>query len=1068
MKDESRLLTSTVFWAALLLLTSCVPVLADGFGRSGDFARTAGSAVPMITKEQAFYYPAIPWAYPGHKWIPEVGGGSYGIPAAPIKIATLYAEPDSGYPCGVWTGFYWNFQGLDTSAFEYRTAWGHQYGDMEILALRFGYGGQVDTVTEWLTGDTTITAGWIPMWALEHLHALANTEYSTVLGSLAGATRAAGSVPRYRAYYSIPRCEFLDSLQIWVRGSAGSEYNDFGGVDGLQEVPTQTVYMSADYVLLKSKSELYQRRMVTQARRGAPRNADLFTLARTPLGYKGGVLGLSAGVSPAYTLATNAPWETSAPYGLNFRRSPDANLDYSMLEEDQLFFLGKGESGGPLFTTLNGSHPSGGSTMRIHKPDSTKSWEDYVPLRARDRFRDAYHIFVIRDAADPVEGGGVFVSTALADCTTYWKATITDIVGEVTGGTFDQTYQDGDQCVLVSVMVAEGTGMEDFLAKAGFYLYEALHHFNWQGWPATVYTDVSYDSVLTNATTHLPVIGSASFGTSLYRIFGVGDNPVNLTFGPDERFTWAILKAKDFQSPHTLTNYTWRFTSAMTYYVQDGVQWYSPVLPEGVIADTIELSQAYIVDNSKNSWANVLVTADSSGTGVDSLQTISGVPGQLDWISLNLATGGTYALHRPILVFPTGSGADAWDDSLTATTHKVQDSVVLEVFLNGSSWNGNWLAGKHFADDSSYWSVVDLSEIPNYETVTSNYLKFFIGEDSLAGLKGSAYDYPSSYVQKLRWSLPAGTVRENLDTKLGVLWSTWDLRGIAPQISTGSASHIRRLYLLGGSYPDAELRTRLVVYSHSAAGAASGDTIVIRFSWFDDGDQTLESGESWVKDIELRSDTPTTNRDSDNPYYAGYTNTTPDRTFRRLVSLLDTETLAGLSSARDSIEGMTIVAATCSMLVASYDSSAIRSIYAFPVKHATANVHWVEPEATWNARSTGNNWQTAGGDYTTASGDTLAVFTTNTSLLPAPMATTNEWVVVDVQSLVELMAGSSVADSTVDGFILVASGNHPDTANSRIGFQPSDVYTVMSPNPAVDGAVSGEGAVIWTIIAVAN
>lgn len=1035
--------------------------------RSG-FGRTAGGEPPALTREQAFAFPGLPWSYPNAVWRPGTDD-VYGICASGVKIATCVAEPANGLTCGVLTGVYWNHNKLDTSYFELRTAFGHQFGDCEILIRRFGYGGQVDTVTEWLVSDETITAGWIPLWAFQHQHALANTEYSTVLGAMSGADRTAEGAVYYRTYTAFPRIEFLDSCEVWMRSAAGSHFNDLGGAAGMQKLPLQTVYFGVDYALLPSRSELHGRRMVTQARLTCPRNFDLSVLARTPLGRKGFVWGLSLGMSPGFTLATNDPWQATSPYAIDHRKFPDHNLDYSMLEENQLFWFGDSLSGGPVYGTLRGAHASGGSTIRINKPDSTRSWGDYVPPRARDLYRDEYYMFVVRDGADPMEGGGCFVSKALTDCTSYWLATIEDIVGEVTGGTFDQTYQSGDTVLLVSGYWAQGTGSEDFPHRAGFYIYNALHQFNWGGYNATKYTDVTYDSVLVNAATGLPVIGSAARGMSMLRIFGSGDHPAHIQFGPNERFTWGILKAKDFQNPHNLGLYSWRITAAMSYGVDDGPQWYAPPMNPAVIADTIWLWKGYVVDNNKtvvSNWAQISLDADSQGSGVDSVKTISGQAGLLDYIGLNLTTGSA-GLHRPIFVFDSKSGvnSDPWTDELTDSTHKVQDSVALELFPKAGQWGANWLSGAHFAKDSSWLGVVDLSEIPNYTTVSAHYLKFYRGEPLLDSLKISAYQFPPGRHGLWRYRLPAYTVREGFDTKLGLLWTYWDSRNVAPAVADSSSSNLIRLYVPAYGYPDPEWVSRLIVYSHAAAGAAPPDTFVIRFSWFDaNGNQAVDAGESWVKDIHLRSDTPTSNRDADNPHIAGYVNSTPDRTFRLLCSLREDTVQAGRKSPRDSLRGLTIVSATCSLLVASYDSSAARNIYGFPVRHSSARVTWTESQATWNARATGTNWQSAGGDIWTD--DTLVTWSTNLTLPPGPTTTTNEWLVLDITSLVDDMA--TLPDSVIDGFALVASGAHPDTVSSRIGFQPSDTHSAMSPNQVTMGAVSNEGAVIWTIIAVAE
>lgn len=1058
-KIENRKLASAAMLAVLLLFCSCELAFGQAFGR-GNFGRTGSGEDGFMGKAELFYDMTAP--YPAAVWRPGIDN-VYGICAAGTKIGVCRSEPANGLNAGVLSGVYYNHKAtLDTNKFELKTAFGHQWTDQEILVRRFK-NGAADTLTERLLVDSTIVRGWQNMGAFQHQHMLSDFEYSSPMGAMVSSNRSSNVNEFYRSYIAFPMIEFADSIEVWVRSAAGGEFNDFGGVNGMQESPVQNVYHGVEYFLVPTAMDLYGRRVGLQARRTIPRNQDISILGWTPKGRRGFVWALSYGVSPGFTLATNAPWSVSSPYGPNFRKFADNVIGHSMLEEDQVLFCGDSLMGQPYFTQLHGEHASGSSTVRIAKP-TTKQWADFVPDRASPVFYGQYIFFAVRDAAVPTEGGFVGCVTSLADCTSYWKGTLATLTDEVTGATFDQTYQAGDGCVLFSNYVWRSTGSEDAPARGGFYNYNARHSFGWQGYTANKYDDIYPDSMLWNVAGSAPLVGTKSPGHNLYRVFGSGYRSQQFRFGADGRFVWAILKSKPNHGGTTLSNYSWMNHASMWYVTEDSDDYYSPMLPAGVIADTIYLYKGYIVDNSANSWANVQLTADSVGSGFDSLKAIGGVSGQLDFISLNLSTGGAWALHRPILIFDseTGSVSEPWSDSIDASNHKVQDSTWLEVFQQGTSWNGLWLSGAHFADDSSYWSVTDLDWIPNYTTVSSSYLKFMRGADSLAGVKGSAYDYPSDQAAKIKWTLPPYTVREGKDTQLGLLWSTWDDRAIAPQIGTGGATNIRRLNLLGAGYPDQNLWTRLIVFSHSESGAASPDTVYISFQWRDlDSDGNVDAGESYVKDVSIRSDTPTSPRDGDNPNTVGYTNASPDRTYRQLISLEQT--------ARDSIEGWTIVSAGCSILVTGYDSAAVRSFYAFPVGHATANVTWNESQVTWNARSTGNNWQSAGGDYLSTATDTLATFTnTATTFNTAPMATTNEWIWVPCTKAIEEMASTVIADSTRDGFIIVPSGTHPDTQNARVTFNPSDFSATMSPNQTTGGATTNMGSVILHIVAIPN
>lgn len=105
---------------------------------------------------------------------------------------------------------------------------------------------------------------------------------------------------------------------------------------------------------------------------------------------------------------------------------------------------------------------------------------------------------------------------------------------------------------------------------------------------------------------------------------------------------------------------------------------------------------------------------------------------------------------------------------------------------------------------------------------------------------------------------------------------------------------------------------------------------------------------------------------------------------------------------------------TSSTLSLYYENSAGspsgRTVWVYPI--IGAGVNWVQAQATWNVYSTGNNWGTAGGDYSTTNGASTTV-----------PSSTNVWMNWTVTSLVS----SFWSNGTTTHFLLKdgTEGNNP-------------------------------------------
>lgn len=964
--------------------------------------------------DRATYFYDMRAPYPDAYPLLEPVKNVYQVPAAGIRLACVRSVPDSGFRAGVLTSIWRNHRAVHAlSKFLNRCAAMHQLTDMEILIRRF-YGGIADTITENLTGDTTVVRGWVNLSGLEGSPFLPLDEYSNQYTSLVNGNRSSDLTTYIRSQKTFPRIEFRDSIEVWVRSPAGSAFNDYGGPLGMQMVPTQnSIYHSVDALLVPAASDLYGRRVHIQVREFIPRNYDCAMLGYTQTGgRKGFVWYTSYATGPCYTIASNAPWKTSSPYGIDYRQFPDNNNTYAHLEEDGAFYLGYGDAGKPIFTTLHGAHSSGASTVRIAKPDADKGLAEYFPLLPPNiGHRQNATMFNIRQAANPASGGGAFacLTSAVEDCTDYWKVSLITIVEEVLS-TLNANYDDGDEVIIVTNGKGVITGTEDGVGgnANGFYSYNSDLNANWQTMLSNPYTDVTADSVLWRISGDSAYIGQAARGYSASRVWSPSvDNPAVLPFRKGEICSYASFKYKPAHASVDQSVLT-RKCFATTVYVTEDVGYYSsaPVLRDTVYADLVTAIDNDNSGTTSADWDSLARPSRSAaGAGRDTVGSGLGsvTNHTIDWqpISLNYSGSGKVSTSRLHMNFPTDDFV--WN---VGGQHKEISRIWVEWFAEGTQWNSEWLCSDTFPVDSSYLAVVRTSLPVNTSHVTQSLR--FLRNDSLGGIKFSMYDYPDDYFARIAVTLPDSVLQQGLYTNLAIRWGTYDVRRIFPAVPF-SGNSIVRLNVADAAYPDVMLRPKMVIEYTLSAGNVP-DTVNVSFT--DD-----RSSSNWIKDAFVIDGSSTTQSGSIQVRIDA--NTTGTRNRKGLLSLTQ--------AARDSLKGKTAVSAVCSVFVNSVSSIAGDQLKLYVIADNDSSVMWAEPTADVSAlkRDVTNNLNWPGGRTLgpTTFASPFATYTVD-SLVQ------NNWFVFSVLPAIQSMCSTSVADSLRDGILWELTDDNDGTAGN--------------------------------------
>ncbi|PKO02089.1 MAG: hypothetical protein CVU43_09730 [Chloroflexi bacterium HGW-Chloroflexi-5] len=97
--------------------------------------------------------------------------------------------------------------------------------------------------------------------------------------------------------------------------------------------------------------------------------------------------------------------------------------------------------------------------------------------------------------------------------------------------------------------------------------------------------------------------------------------------------------------------------------------------------------------------------------------------------------------------------------------------------------------------------------------------------------------------------------------------------------------------------------------------------------------------------------------------------------------------------------------------------------------------NWVESQVTWNIYSTGNNWDTAGGDYDATALGSVAVSSTGTKTITLPTSIVQKW--IDTQNFGVILKHTSEADNTND---YVSSSGATASERPKLTFE----YTTSS------------------------
>lgn len=1024
-----------------------------------------GSSSSGTTSGRSFYDLSSP--YEGA--IPITEYKLCNVPPSGRRLFCVRSQPSNGYSAGVLSAIYINFTPPGTSwdavtSFPVAYRW---LTDSEFLILNW-MDGVPDTVTRRVIGDTTDAGDWIPRSGVDGVFGYPTgtmSQWNNPWSSLTSVYAGTGSETGVRATIVRPYIEFVDSVEVWMRSFGGSYFNSFGTYNDVtgaidtsfcKKGTITAAYMGVEYSLVPSTSSLYGRRCRIQYTLNRPRNYDLVVCGFTHLGTADGFVRYwGTGIGTSYTIASNSPWITGgSPWQPMYNNFPDFNND-GALEFNFSQWKGTGIKGSPIFATLKGSPSAGATTIDVYKPDPSKSWSDYVPIRG-DRFvttnRDLeLYKLVIRNSSAASTGGDYLAFATLTDNSSYW--TFSSIYTSETtefNTSLQGNYSDGDQVIILSNYVTEGTGSEDWPSPSGFYqAYNQLPNYDWTGYPAIMNFNHSADSVLWTPASDTRNGTTRTQQQSQYRLWGPDlSYPQEMRFGAGERVMFAYNKNKPTHGAVTESNYSWPIENTFVYYTNDLLDGNTPAPTKRFEVFNIFSGDTAmwfsLRDKGSATWANAILdtTATTSGVttdagfGMDSCK----------FAAYNVSGANQKAWAYGYLGFNTLS----WEDSLAPDSTKTLDSLILDIYL--TSFSGR-LMSTDFSDDSSRIAVVKAdfqpvtlnSELENITSLIDNYGPVCFDKTTVYGtFKGSMYtSYYGSERNHIRVSLSTTALREGHATQLGLVLYDHVVLGIEPTTNGNVGSSP---YIIAHTSDDS-YETSLTAYWHATASAPPADTIFISFGWNDaNANNLITADEKWLKDNYIRLDQNTTNFGTSEDVQTGVVSA--GRVHYPMFSF----TQAG----RDSIEGLSIHLALCSLYVNNYDSTTGDTFLVRTIGHASQTVTWGETDCSYRYRV--NSTTTAWPDTSwysgvgTTLGAVLDTITTrwapyggvyfpiiNKGNTAAGAPSSGEWVVLTVTQAVADMASTVIADELRDGFIILKrSAVSAASGNVRVDFVDRD------------------------------